>query len=118
MQRQPINWSGGVNLFADPTQIKDNQIRLAKNMVPADGGLILGSRPAMKAVSELVFGNTITSVIPVRAQRSPYGGIDWVYYDVVAGILRFGSTNGPTADLVRPGVRNLPISLVTFNGIP
>jgi len=118
MRKTPINWSGGVNLFADPTQIRDNQVRLAKNLVPADAGTILGSRPAMKVASELIPGSPFLNIIPLRAQRSALGGVDLVFYDSATDRVRFSSSGSDTVNLTPPTVRNLPISLTTFNGIP
>lgn len=118
MNQAPISWAGGVNLFADPSQIKDNQVRLTKNMMPTDGGLILASRPAMKVASELYEGNADVNIIPLRAQRSALGGVDLVYYDTAADFVRFVASGSAPVNVAGAGIRNLPISLVTFNGQP
>lgn len=118
IQPLPVQWAGGVNLFADPSQIRDDQLRYAKNLVPTEGGLVLSSRRAMRATRNLV-QNLQIGFVPLRVMASPIGGeFAIAYFD--GTVIKFGTIvpGDPVApvDIAPNGVRNLPISMTQLYG--
>lgn len=70
MKLLPVPMTGGVNLFADPTKVRDDELVLAKNVAPVQPGVI-GQRGAMQGVRNLGDGTGLT--VPTRAMFSPIG---------------------------------------------
>lgn len=114
----PVQWSGGVNLFADASQVRDDQLRYSKNMAPAEGGLVLGTRRAMRA-SRNILQNMQSPIWPLRVMASPVGGeFAIAYFDnqvIKFGTITVGDPVSP-AEIAPAGVRNLPISMAQLNG--
>jgi hypothetical protein len=114
-----VRFSGGVNLNEDPAQVRDDQVVLAKNLLPKLGGSLLATRGAMKWSRDLVTPQC--AFIPLRAVFSPFGPeIVFAFYEPTGNYLAFGSaTDGVMGSYLQvsgPGVRNQPFSLVQRMG--
>lgn len=72
INRVKVPFSGGVNLFVDPASIRDDQVVLAKNLVPVKPG-ILGTRPALQWVANILSSPGSDPFIPIRCMPSPIG---------------------------------------------
>lgn len=72
INRVKVPLTGGVNLFADPTAIRDDQVAYAKNLVPVRPG-VLGTRPALQWVRDITLNPALGPYIPVRCMQSPIG---------------------------------------------
>lgn len=84
--RVKVPMTGGVNLFADPTKIRDDQLAYAKNLVPLKPGVI-GRRPAMQWAQNVMFGYNLPGpVIPVRSMFSELAA-DFVFVCWLEGIM-------------------------------
>ncbi len=113
-----VRFSGGVNLNEDPAQVRDDQVVLAKNLLPKLGGSLLATRGAMKWTRNL---NSNSAGIPLRALFSPIGPeLALVYYDPTTDTIRFTACGDETffsdTPVQAPGVRNQPFSLVQRMG--
>jgi hypothetical protein len=113
--------TGGVNLHADPTQIRDDQLAYAKNLVPVRPGVI-GSRPCMQWAREAMQPNLgFGSMCVLRAMFSPIGPeLSIVYWDIGNNELRFNLFDDSVArnDSKRIVIANncVPVSMVQWDG--
>lgn len=71
INRVPVTMDGGVNLWADSTKIRDDQLVLGKNIIPVAPGQY-GTRPAMKWVRDVMWKPSQRHT-PIRAAFSPVG---------------------------------------------
>lgn len=62
MERIRVTGTGGVNLFADPADIRDDQLAYAKNVIPVKPGR-LGKRPGLGFHSKLLVHGRITAAV-------------------------------------------------------
>lgn len=119
INRVKVPFSGGVNLFVDPASIRDDQVVLAKNLVPVKPG-ILGTRPALQWVQDIIRLSASDPYIPVRCMQSPIGPefalARWIeslgstYFQLI-------DTNGVSAGVViSTSDSPIPVSMVQWDG--
>jgi hypothetical protein len=116
IRRLPVPMLGGVNLWADPTQIRDDQLAYAKNLMPVEPGVV-GTRPAMKWARSVLLNPLLAPYIPVRAAFSPVGPNFAIILHVNGQTLLVGIDENNTNSLVL-GTSDAPIpaSLVQWDG--
>ena len=114
-----VPMTGGVNLFKDPSKIRDDQIAYGKNLAPVEPGVI-GTRPAMRLARALLVNPPLGPFIPVRAMPSPIGPeFALAFYSSAAGKTYFTliDENG-TAASQELGTSDspVPVSMVQWDG--
>jgi len=114
-----VPMSGGVNLFVDPTKIRDDQIAYGKNLAPVEPGVI-GTRPAMRQARSILRLPANDPHIPLRAMPSPIGPefalLRWVESSGQT-LLNLIDESGSSAALVLATSDNpIPVNMVQWDG--
>lgn len=113
--RIPIEMDGGVNLWADATKVKDNQLTWGKNIVPIAPGQY-GTRPAMKWVNDILW-KPVLAFWPTAAKFSPIAGRFAITFFVNDSMIlaTAGESIGDSITL-GPAPAPLPTCLVQWDG--
>lgn len=118
-QKVKVPMTGGVNLFKDPSQIRDDQIAYGKNLVPVEPGVI-GSRPAMRQARCILANPALGPYIPLRAMPSPIGPeFALIFHSSAAGKVRFTLVDENGADAgaeLATSDSPIPVSMVQWDG--